>query len=232
MATPYAPTSPIASSAPSPASAPEVDVARRGRRPPRRSAPTASTSCSATAAPGESSVTGWRAPYSIGRRSSVMPASATRWPRACTRTTRVRSQPALATMLRPGSTISRAVSGRCGRMADANASGSPAKPPPRSIRSAPVCSASEASMRRQLGRTAPASAMAEPMCAPTDSGGRPSRPSAAGSSSSGDPELRIGRSGGEMRMRAGIEGGVDAQADPAGRRRPQQRRRARRATRR
>ena len=107
----------------------------------------------------------------------------------------------------PGSTIRRAGSGRCGRIAAAHSAGDPAKPPPRSMRSAPASSASRcrSSARRPNGS---GSAMAEPMCAPMDHGSDAGRSEALERRRQlvqRDPELGVRAAGGQVRMRVGVE---------------------------
>ncbi len=125
--------------------------------------------------------------------SSVMPASATRYSR-CRRVTWVRSQPASATMARPGSQISSP--GRCPRIAFATAGTSAmlATPPPISTRSAPAVASSAASCSN--GST---DSTLEPMCAPIDSSASPARRRASARSAqaipnfaSADPVARCG----------------------------------------
>ena len=145
-----------------------------------------------------------------------MPASATRWPRAWTRTTRVTSQPAGATMLRPGSTISRAGSGTCARTADANAAGEPVKPPPRSTRALFRSSATVGQQPREAGERLDVADVGADV--------RPDRRELSArfvqraarrrKLVQTDPELRGRRTGGKVRVRVGRDTRVDADADP------------------
>ena len=126
---------------------------------------------------------GWRAPYSAGRMSSVIPASRITWRPARSRTwrTRATSHPARATSARPGSMASRVgrrssgtassngPSSRAKRsgLGDGSSVGRTGKPPPRSTVSNVSIEPRQRAASDSALRTASRHASTAPSCDPT-----------------------------------------------------------------
>ena len=160
-----------------------VDDPGAGRRRRRRGA-RGPGAASTTGRPSEVSATiGWRAPYSAGRMSSVMPASRTtiRPSRSRTWSTRATSQPARATRNRPGS-IARRVGRRSAGSASSSSGSSRANrsgrgptspnagtgnPPPTSSVSNSGRPPRSRATRASARRTASRQASTAPSCEPT-----------------------------------------------------------------
>ena len=192
---------------------------------------------STTGRPSEVSATiGWRAPYSAGRMSSVMPASRTtiRPSRSRTWSTRATSQPARATRKRPGSTArrvgrrsggtarraARAARARTAPVADRRrrAAGTGNPPPTSSVSNSgrpPRSRATRASARRTASRQASTAPSCEPtwrwMPAP------PERSVGAAPGLDGSGELVVGqaelrRAGTDRQAALGL--GLDRRVEP------------------